>query len=69
MYGQSLPFISFTVHSFYSIQSEIIFQPVQRNVLLHTFFGTGGVFVSSFITNKIGQNITTLPTYPQATGL
>jgi len=64
MDGQSLPFTSFTVHNFYFIQLQIIFQTVRRNVLLHTSFGTGGGFVPGFITKQILENITTLPTYP-----
>jgi len=64
MDGQSLPFISFSVHDFYFIQSKLILQAVQRDALLHTSFGTGGGSVPVFITKRIRQNIITLHTYP-----
>jgi hypothetical protein len=45
MEGQSLLFISFTVHNFYFIQSEIIFLTDQTELLLHISFSIGGSLV------------------------
>ena len=45
MKGQSLPFISFTVHHIYLIKLEIIFLTGKREMLLHTSFSIGGNFV------------------------
>ena len=53
MDGQSLPFISFTLQDFYFIRSEIIFLTGQRDMLLHTNFGTGGGFVPRSVTKKL----------------
>ena len=53
--GQSFPFISFCLHNFYFTQSEIVFLNGQRDVLLHTSFGTGGGFVPRSVTKKIAK--------------
>jgi hypothetical protein len=63
MEGRSIPFVSFTLHDFYFIRLEIIFLIVQRDVLLHTTFSTGGGFVPHSVTKKF---VKTWPPSPQS---